>query len=256
MSVFSTFAKDKVYLLGVVPQFGPQKLHEIWLPIIHELEVKTGYKFRLVGDPTIPAFEKEFMKGKFDFAYMNPYHIVEANRKQGYIPLVRDHGRKLFGILTVRMDSRIKSVMQLHGKKIAFPSPNALGASLLMRADLINHFKIDFEPVYAKTHTSTYYNVALGLVDAGGGVMGTLNRQKKEIKDRLRVLYETKRVSPHPFAAHPRVPKKVREAVRNAFLKINQKLLVKVPFKKIGSSNLKDHQELATWGLEKLYVSE
>ena len=41
------FSHAKVYTVGVVPQFEPQKLNSIWRPIIFELEKKTSLKFRI-----------------------------------------------------------------------------------------------------------------------------------------------------------------------------------------------------------------
>ncbi|HCY85953.1 MAG TPA: phosphate ABC transporter, partial [Desulfobacteraceae bacterium] len=118
------------FSVGVVPQFEARKLRRVWQPILNRLEAATGEKFKLVGSPTIPTFEAEFMDGDFDFAYMNPYHLILAHRKVGYRPLVRDVGRKLFGVLVVAENGGIKEVSDLAGKVIAFPAPNALGASL------------------------------------------------------------------------------------------------------------------------------
>ena len=77
---------NKTYRVGVVPQFDVRKIRKIWQPILNELQAETGYQFVLNGSPTIPKFEKEFNQGQFDFAYMNPYHMLIANKSQGYIP--------------------------------------------------------------------------------------------------------------------------------------------------------------------------
>jgi phosphonate transport system substrate-binding protein len=189
-------AQDKpTFNVGVVPQFEARKLADIWLPILDELERRTGYHFDMEGSARIPVFEKSFEAGEFDFAYMNPYHCLVAMETQGYVPLVKDGSRKLFGVLVVRKDSPFEKVEDLAGRTIAFPAPNALGASLLMRAELARKVGIGFEAVYAQTHTSSYLNVVLGEADAAGGVMSTLQKQDPEIRDQLRVIYETVRTS-------------------------------------------------------------
>jgi ABC-type phosphate/phosphonate transport system substrate-binding protein len=252
-------AKEKIYTVGIVPQFTVRHLRKIWRPILNELEKETGHKFVFRGSPTIPVFETEFNRGDFDFAYMNPYHVLLANKKQGYIPLVHDTGRQLFGILVVKKDSAIKSIKDLNNKTIAFPAPNALGASLLIRADLANKFKININPTYVKTHSSVYLNVALDQTSAGGGVQKTLNQQPGHIKNSLHVLYKTQKFAPHPFTAHPRVPAKIRDAVKHALLKLGaskegQVLLKKIPMKKIGEVTMKDYEPIGKLGLEKFYV--
>lgn len=80
------------YTFGVVPQYEQRQLFAIWKPLLDELEMRTGLSFSMVGVPTIPAFEKEFLKGSYDFVYMNPYHLLKANKSQGYAPLIHATG--------------------------------------------------------------------------------------------------------------------------------------------------------------------
>ncbi len=250
---------SKVYTIGVVPQFEAKRLHAIWRPILRQLEQDTGYHFKLRGAPNITEFEEEFKKGQFDFAYMNPYHLIMANNSAGYIPLIRDHGRRLYGVLVVRKDSRIKDVHQLHNKVVAYPSPNALGASLLMRQELEDKFGVTTDPEYVKTHDSVYLNVILGKASAGGGVQKTFKHQKPAYQELLQIIYTTRKVAPHPLAVLPSVPKEVQDAVKKAFLKMGQtasgkKLLAKIPIKQVGTAKMQDYQILNTLKLER-YIS-
>ncbi len=254
----TTFAKS-TYTVGIVPQFDARRIQKVWTPILKNLEAETGMSFKLVGAPDIPEFEKEFTAGKYDFAYMNPYHLIVANETQGYLPIARDVGRKLYGIIVVKKDSPIKSVEELDLKKIALPAPNALGAALIPRTEFATKFNIKPDYNYVKSHTSVYLNVVLGQASAGGGVQKTLSQQKPEIKDNLRVLYETTKVSPHPITVHPRVPEEIRQKVVEALLKMassetDSKFLQKIPMKKLGPAKLSDYEELREMGLEKFYV--
>lgn len=161
---------EQAYKIGVVPQYEVRRLRQIWQPILNHLETQTGEKLELKGSPTIPMFESEFMDGEFDFVYMNPYHLVMAQREAGYRPLVRDVGSELFGVLVVSKSGGIREVKDLEGKVIAFPAPNALGASLQMRQELTDNYGLHFSSRYVKTHDSVYLNVLLGEAAAGGGV--------------------------------------------------------------------------------------
>lgn len=253
-------ALAETYKIGIVPQYDSRQLSATWTPIIEYLEVETGYDFTFVGSPRIPEFEVAFKNGDFDFAYMNPYHVLRAVESQGYIPLIRDGGRKLYGVLVVRKDGPIRELSDLNGGQIAFPAPNALGASLMMRASLVREHGLDFQSVFVSTHTSAYMNVALGQADAAGGVQATLGQLAPEVRDRLHVIYETPRVAPHPVVAHPRVPTEVREAVRDAFLKLGQSeegraLLLSVPIKMPVTASYNDYLPLSVMGLEVFYVN-
>ncbi|GFO55380.1 phosphate ABC transporter substrate-binding protein [Geomonas sp. Red276] len=255
--LLSTPAAAATYTFGIVPQFEQRKLHAIWRPIIDELQRRTGLTFKLVTTLQIQDFDKEISKGSFDFIYVNPYYIVQARKSQGYIPLVSDR-TKIHGVLVVKKDSPYQDVAPLKGKVIALPSPNALGAALMMRADLERHFHITMEPLYVKTHSSVYLHVVQGLAAAGGGIDKTLKEQPPSVRDALRVIYTTRPIPSHPVAAHRRVPKGDAEKVRQALLAMGQDpagraLLAKVPFKEIGPTTLAEYLQMVEWGLERYW---
>jgi len=251
-----TVAADVTYKLGVVPQFSAKRVHDIWQPVIQALHDKTGIKLELHGTTDIAEFGRALNRGKFDFAYMNPYHLLNASERQGYRPLARDVGKALQGVLVVRADSGVDNLEQLSDKKIAFPSPNALGASLLMRQELADRFNISFTPVYVRTHDSVYLNVVLKQAIAGGGVSKTLNKQSGKIRERLTTLYRTDRIVSHPVAVHPRVDSVVAEKIRQAFLSLSEddegrKILAAIPMKTPGVTTLAEYESLKTRRLER-----
>jgi len=89
--------------------------------------------------------------------------------------------------------------------------------------------------------------------------MATLQQQPQQVQDKLRVIYETRRIAPHPIVAHPRVPARDREKLRQAFLDMGatpegQALLAKVPIRSITIASSEDYRELLGWGLEHYYV--
>lgn len=246
---------EKVYSVGIVPQHGIKKTYKIWSPILKALTKETGLKFKISGSPDIPTFEKSLHAGEYDFVYMNPYHLVWSQETQKYTPLVRDHGRKLQGVLVVHKDSDINDVKQLDGKVIAFPSPNALGASLLMRAELSKKHHINITPRYVKSHDSVFFNVVVKQADAGGAIQRTLNKQKDKIKDQIKVIYRTEKIAPHPFASHPRVNEAAVMSVQKSLMamskdEIGNQFLTKIPMKKMGLATLKDYALLEQLGLD------
>jgi len=251
-------AGENTFSFGVVPQFDAIALQATWQPLLDAIEAQSGIRLELKTSPGIPQFEQALLSGDFDFAYMNPYHFVKAYKTNGYVPLVRDIGRGLQGIVVVRTDSPIREARELDGQRVAFPAPNALGASLIPRAQFSEAFKINILPVYVRSHSSVYLNVVTGETLAGGGVYSTLQEQPAAVRDALRVIYETPQVAPHPVAAHPRVPGAVQEQLAAAFLQLGEttkgrELLAGIPVKTVGRATLADYESLRKMGLEKYY---
>ncbi len=247
--------------VGIVPQFTVQHIREIWDPILLSVARQANVRFVFVGSPDIPQFEKKLLKGEFDLVYLNPYHMLMANEARHYQPLVRDVRRSLRGILVVRKDSGIVDLSQIQGKVVAYPAPNALGASLLMRAELANLRRIETKPRYVKTHSSSYLNVFLGRVVAAGGIMKTFNKQPANIRNALRIIYETRRVPSHPIAIHPRIDEATRHAIQTALLALGESpdgraMLARVPIYAIGRASMAEYLKLKNLGLDKFVAQE
>lgn len=248
------------YTFAVVPQFEQRKLFAVWKPVVDELSKRTGLNITLSTALSIPSFEQELENGSFDLVYTNPYHILKAYERQGYRPLVRD-AAPLRGILVVRKDSPLRNPAEMNGKELAIPSPNALGASLLLRSDLENLYKARVKMVNVQTHSAVYMNVLAGVIEAGGGVEKTLQEQGANVREGLRILYSTREMPSHPIAAHPRVAESIRERIRQALLDMastpeGAALVEKIPIKHMISTSIADYVVMKSWGLERYWVDE
>jgi phosphonate transport system substrate-binding protein len=215
-----SFADNKTYTFGIVPQQSATKLAEVWLPLLKEIEAKTGYSIRFATAKDIPTFEACLAQQAYDFAYMNPYHYIVFNKLSGYIAFAKAKDKALKGILVTRKGSGIQTIEDLEGETIAFPSPAAFGASVMPRAEL-KQKGVNFNAKYVNSHDSVYRAVIAGLYNAGGGVMRTYNNLSEEMKNQLHIFYETKQYTPHAFAALSTLPSKVVNDILNAMLSIN-----------------------------------
>jgi phosphonate transport system substrate-binding protein len=256
---FAGTVRAQTYTVSVVPQFPAVEIHRGWTPLVARLQKETGLNFTLQVSASIPEFEDLLLAGQPDFAYMNPYHQVLAKKAKGYIPLVRG-SNLLTGVLLVRKDDPIQSVRELDGKEVAFPAPNAFGASLWIRALLAEKEKVRITPVYVKTHSNTYRYVVMGRAQAGGGINNTLSEEPEEIRANLRILMETPGVAPHPLSAHPRVPESTRQKVTAALQRIasdaeGRALMAGVQMESLVRADYtRDYLPLEKYGLESYVV--
>lgn len=248
-----------VYSFSVAPQFERRVLFGIWQPVLAELQQRTGLRFELVTSLSVNDYDQDVRRGRYDFVYINPYLMLDAARSPGYLPLVRDE-RPLHGILVVRQDSPVEKVEELQSKTLAVPALSAMGASLLLRAELERKFGLRLRPVIAKTHSSVFLHVVNGLADAGGSVQKALSEQEPQVRNALRVLYRTSDVASHPVAVHRRVPAEVREQVRQAFIAMSadpggRALLARIPMQEAVAARLEDYQVMEELHLER-YLQE
>ncbi len=258
LSISVSAAASNIYTVGVVPQYDARTLHATWQPILARISEELGHRFVLKGANDIPSFEAAYRNGDYDFVYLNPWHAVVAWEVQAYQPILRDMSRELHGVLVVRRDSEIRTLDDLQGREIVFPAPNAMGASLLIRAELTSQHRLLFHPVYVGNHASVYLNVAVGAADAGGGILATLHEQPAALKSRLRILYRTRGVKPHPISVHPRVPGALVKAFVRSMISLSDKLsmrqhLLDIPLQEIGKADISEYLPLQDWGLQSFY---
>jgi phosphonate transport system substrate-binding protein len=245
--------------VAIVPQYSPEQIYRAWLPVLNEITKLTGINFTVKLYDSIPEFEAAFLKGEPDFIYLNPYHAVMAHKAAGYEPIIRDANQRLSGILVVRKDSPVTSINQLDGATLAFPAPNAFGASLYMRALLTENAKIHFTPNYVQTHSNVYRQVIAGRVSAGGGIQQTFDKEPIDVQEQLRIIYSTPEAYPHPLSLHPRIQEKIRDKLQQAFIKLGtqpvfESLLKDIQIPTPSKAEYNEYAPLEKLGMERFLI--
>lgn len=205
---------------GVVPQQSAQTLARHWGPLCAHLSQSSGIEIRFATAPDIPRFEQRLAQGRYDLAYMNPYHYTVFCRNPGYRALAKQRGKRLAGIVVVSKDSPYRNFQDLAGQILVFPSPAAFGATILTRA-YFQKAGIPITPKYVKSHDSVYLNVANGFFAAGGGVIRTFLKTDPSVREKLTILLKTASFSPHAIASHPRVSDALRQRLLAALMQMN-----------------------------------
>lgn len=246
--------------LLVVPQYQATEINASWGALLEGLQKAGLPKIELIFAKDITDFEVQFLAGKPDLIYCNPYHMVMAKKAQGYVPLLRDQ-KPLTGILISSKDNDsdpAKALRNLEGKTILFPSPNAFGASLYMRALLTKEMGLNFVTKYVKTHPNVIRGVVRDEGYAGGMVAATYLAEADVLRDRTHIIYETPPAPPHPIAAHPRVDNATQELLTKtliAYIQSNKEIgmAIHIP-DPVRSTYAKDYQALERLGLEAFVV--
>lgn len=210
--------EGKVFSFGVVPQLPPSKLLRNWGPLLAELEKRTGITIYFDTAKDIPTFEQRLAVGRYDMAYLNPYHYVSFD---DYRAIARST-HSMRGVIVAAKDPtrQIKSVTELKDQQIAFPSPGAFAASVVIQAEL-REAGIRFTPVYFDSHEAVYRAVRNGLVKAGSGIERTFDALGDTERNALVVIYKASKAFPsHPIAVHKRVGPATAKQIQDALVAI------------------------------------
>lgn len=237
---------------GVTPQLSAARLAEKWVPAIRHLADRTGLDLQFHTAKDILTFDRRIAEGEYDIAYMNPHYYTAVHKKPGYEAFARERDQRLVGIVVVHRDSAYRNLEDLAGTVLAFPTPFAFAASIVTRAELRAR-GIPFTAQFAAAHDSVYHAVAKGLVAGGGGVVRSLETVSPEIRGQLRVLWESRSFTPHPFAAHPRVPKEAVAKLQAAMVAMDADpegaaLLKNIRFKGIAAARDEEWEDVRAIG--------
>jgi phosphonate transport system substrate-binding protein len=121
-----------VYLFGVHPLHNPQRLHEVYGPVIDYLNRRIPeVSFELEASRSYEEYDRKLYARRFHVALANPYETFNA-LQHGYRVFARmGDGEEFYGIILVRRDSGIRSVADLKGKAVSFPAPSAIVATMM-----------------------------------------------------------------------------------------------------------------------------
>lgn len=247
VSILALFAKEKEIVFGVVPQQSPLILSKKWMPIMEELSKSIGRKVVFKTEPSIPKFEQALYDAQYDISYMNPYHFVIANKKQGYLAIARA-SQMIQGIVVANKNFKL-DLNNIRGSKFLFPAPNAFAATLLTKYELMKKYGIDVdkecEVLYVNSHDSVYKAIARNIGDLGGGINRTFeNLSDEPTKENLKVVYETDKYPSHAIAINPKLDSKLQKKIQEAMLKISPQLLKELNIEKIIETSSKEYDSV------------
>ncbi|BBE51861.1 Phosphonate ABC transporter, periplasmic [Ferriphaselus amnicola] len=249
-----TFSKESSapsmeFIVGIHPLHNPQKLFEVYGPIVDLLNAKIpNAHFHLEASRNYEEFDKKLYSGYFDFAMPNPYQTVRS-MKAGYAVFGKMGDDADFrGIILVRKDAGIRSVADLKGKKVSYPAITALAATMMPQYYLHTHgldVNRDIENVYVGSQESSIMNVYLGQVSAGATWPVPWKAFVKEHPDKaslLEVKWQTEALLNNAWVVRKDVPPEMTQKVAVALFELNtsaegRNMLERLPISRFEKAN-------------------
>lgn len=232
ISTAAPAASPSYYSFGIVPQLSPSATATLWEPLLTYLSAELGVSLRFQTARDLATFEQRVSAGNFDFVYLNPFRYTVVHDTVGYDAFAREAEQELRGIIVVAAGNAIHDLSDLHGRRLAVPGDSAFAATLIP-LKVLGHRRIAVQPVVVASHESVLLSVARGAQPAGGTIQKMLDRAPLEIRQALRVLWRSEAYTPHPFAAHPRVPPELRARLQQAMEAMANRAAGRAVLKKI-----------------------
>lgn len=239
------------YVFGVHPLHNPQQLQVVYGPLIDFLNAHVPeVSFRLEASRNYATYEEKLYAGKFQFALPNPYQTILAEDKDYKIFGKMGDDENFRGIILVRKDSGINQVIDLKGKKVSYPAPTALAATMLPQHFIHTHgldVNKDTESVYVGSQESSIMNVYLKEVAAGATWVlpwQILLKEKPEIAKELEVKWETVPLRNNGLVVRNDVPQAIVDKVAQVLFSLHthpegREILARMPLSKFEKA---DHQ--------------
>lgn len=212
--------EDQVWTFGVLNQRSIILTAEYWNPVLNYVSLKSGVKLRLKLAKTAPETDAMIRQGVFDLVYSNTI-FTNSNYPVGYQAFVRPSGPALQGQIVTLEHSPLHSLQDLNQREVGFPSLVAIAGYAIPMNALLKQ-KITVKPVFAGNQEGIMAQLKSGRVLAAGVNSKVMRDFAQRENITYRALWTSAPYLDLPIAAHPRVPKRIMEALRNAFLGMHQ----------------------------------
>jgi len=213
-----TWAADvKPLTFGILNQQSAAKTAERWNPILRYLSETTGIPFQMKMGATVQETDAMMGRGEFDLVFTNHNFLPQYDGT--YKTIARWSEKPIYGVIAVNADSPIKTLKDLAGKKIVFPSKSAFVAYAIPMAALKNA-KITFEPVYAAHQEGALTQLKAREVDAAAVNSRFLTQYAAQKGFTYREAFSSEGYADPAVIIHPRIAPAQKEAIRKALLAI------------------------------------
>ena len=205
-------ARAEIYSFGVLSQRSAVLTAQYWNPILDYVKQKAGIELVLKLARTAPESNDAAERGEYDFVYSNTIFQPKM-AKANYQVILRPLEEAITGQIVAMENSPIKSLKDLEGKEVGFPSQAAFVGYAVPMDQLLRQ-GVNITPVFGGNQEGIMGQLKAGRVLAAGVNNQVMKAFAHREDIRYRVLWESARFHNLPIAVHPRVPKQVAHTIR------------------------------------------
>jgi len=209
-------AQERPLSFGVLNQQSPALTAERWNPLLHYVAMRSGVPLRLRMGPTVQETDAMMARGEFDFMFTN-HNFQSEFDTLGYRVIARWGGDPIHGVIAVAAESPIRTLEDLDGRRVAFPSRDAFVAYAVPMVALKNA-RVTVEQVFAGNQEGALAQLKARRVDAAAVNSRFLRQYAERENMRVREIFVSDGFPDLAVIVHPRVPEAIVAKVRQALL--------------------------------------
>lgn len=216
--------------LGVLSLAPPAKIFKQWTPFADYLAAQIGRDVEIIVPRGFKKIKEAVANDEVDMFYVNSLIYYRLKQEGKAVPIAQMHtiNGSIYnqGVLIARTDSKIKSLKDLKGEKLAFISPMASGGYLAQRAKFYDagiKTKTETKEIFTKNLTTSLHKVILGDVKAAAmcGISFKLLSKRIETGE-LQQLGMSETFVEDAFGAHPKLSVKLREQISTVVINMDK----------------------------------
>lgn len=196
---------DAPLTFGIFPYRAPQWLATAMAPLRDYLQQAGGRPVNLISAPSMQKYRERTLAGDYDILFTPPHigRLAERERQFQYIAVT---GFRIYGVIVVPKESPVRQLVDLRGKRVAFPPSTAI--TYMLALDLLRSQGLEVgRDIALRVYETNQNSLAAPLRgDADAALTGILLWRKEGNHEKLRVLAETASVPGFTLMAHPRLP--------------------------------------------------
>ena len=226
--------EERPLLIGLIPEQNIFNQVERYEPLMGYLSEKIVRRIRITILPGYGNIIDNFASSGMDGAFFGSFAYVLAHTKLGLEPVARPEDTEgistYHGMIFVRKDSGIHSVMDMRGKCFAFVDRATTAGYLLPRAyfkkyGIGDYMKFLKEVYYTGTHVDAIYDVLNRRADIGSAkntIYQRLAEKDPRISEELLILTRSPDVPENGLAVRKDLDESLKKKLKEALLTMHE----------------------------------
>ena len=235
---------DGALIFGVLNQQSPALTAERWNPILHYLGAVSGVPLVLKMGPTVDETNAMMARSVFDLMFTN-HNFQSEFDGIGYRVIARWAGEPIRAVIAVSADSLVRTLRELDGKAVAFPSKEAfVGYAVPLVA--LRNARVNVSEVFAGNQEGAMAQLKARRVDAAAVNSRFLSQYAEREGVKFREIYVSESFPELAVIVHPRVAAATVDKLRRALIGMADDpaaapILARVKFKGFAPASDRDY---------------